>query len=248
MVFPKVLCSLTTFSPKGFSWQAKLEEIRALRLNEFALFLTGLKDRERYELYRELLILKQEINFEIPFVHATSEMTDDDYLFLEENFAVKAFNLHPTRYYPLAFPLSERSRSKIFIENATLTGGGLAPEDLKGFAGICFDLSHCEDERSKDPNSYGTFSSLTNKAIVGANHISSVPVINESRKRIHAQSQHYFSDLQAFNYIESYSPEFFGDYCAIELEDPIHTQLKVKEYVEDIIRMNLMGEDVKKVA
>ncbi len=175
-------------------------------------------------------------------------MTDDDYNFLIENFKVKAFNLHPTRDYPLAFPLSDHTRSKIFIENATLNGGDLLKSDLQGFAGICFDLSHCEDERMKNPRSYENFSRLTQTAKVGANHISSGPIKQIGGKNDLLLSQHYFSSFNGFDYLKTYDAMFFGEFCAIELEDPIHIQLKIKNYIETILAIDIFGQEERRAA
>jgi len=248
MVPPKVLCSLTTYSPKGFSWQSKIEEIRELRLPEFALFLTGLKGNQRYALYEELLKLKREYQFEIPFVHATSEMSEDDYFFLSDNFSTKVFNLHPVRDCPLVFPLSPSVRSKIFIENATRGCGKLFESDLEGFAGICFDLSHCEDEIFKDPIAYYNYSKLISKAKVGANHFSSIPPIGKKSLIRKAISEHFFSSLDGFEYIRGYGPEFFGEYGAIEIEDPIFIQIEVKKYIDLLLSRYVFVERELKVA
>jgi len=192
--------------------------------------------------------MKAEYRFQIPFVHARSDMSDDEYYFLQGEFGTEAFNLHPVRDYPLLYPLSKSVKSKIYVENATLLGGDLLATDLEGYAGICFDLSHCEDERLRDSKAYDHFLDLALKFEIGANHISSIPKTHLGDLGPEYRSQHFFSNLEAFDYLRNYSANFIGPYCAIELEDPISVHLRVKPYIESGIQEIMFESLAKKVA
>ena len=84
----KILCSITTqnFSASNSNWQNKIHELRSLKLSEIGLFLTGVKFEERKELFKEIVHLKKELDFKIPFVHATTDMHSSEYTFLINKF------------------------------------------------------------------------------------------------------------------------------------------------------------------
>ena len=229
MFYPKVLCSLTTHCPSGHSWQEKLVEISEIRLNEFAVFLTGLKLEGRKELYKSLLSLQKKFKFSIPFVHATFDMEESEYWFFIKNFQTEFFNIHPVRDFPLTNPLSDLIRSSILIENASTDGGYLLSNDLIGFKGACFDLSHLEDQRRKSTLNYILMSKFPSSHFIGANHISAVP------KDLNLLSSHLSKEFSDFDYLEKYGKEFFGKYAAIEIENPIKYQLEIRDYLLEII-------------
>lgn len=207
----------------GGNWQGKLKEIKELKIEEFALFLSCLDKFQRNKCYRELLKLKSDLNFKIPFVHARSDMHECEYEFLMANFSTEKFNLHPVREFPLHLKLSKRIRKFIYIENAT-EDMIISKEDLTGFAGICFDLSHLKDLQLNSDKDYQDLINLTNSFKVGANHISGVgEIFTGGEKKI--ISKHYINEPSEVNYLSTLNSNSFSELMAIELENTIFEQL-----------------------
>jgi hypothetical protein len=243
MIETEVLCSLTTIKIKDSSWEDKLHELSELRLSRFALFVTGLNSSERIRLYEKLKILRNQFFFEIPFVHATSDMTNIEFHKLRDEFGTDKFNLHPTRCYPIKDNLDSTIKEKIYIENAT-PDGLLLNTDIEGFAGLCLDLSHCEDAKYYKKDVFQSLENLTYHYQVGANHISSVlPSAHAIYEGRPIRSNHIYSGLSSFDYVLNYHPNFWGAYAAIELDDSFATQLEVKTYIESMLKkMNSESE------
>ncbi len=74
-----VIPSVTTITRSASSWRDKIAEIEPLGLRAVGLFLTGVNAAERRELYRELELTHVRHLFRIPFVHAVSDMSEDEY-------------------------------------------------------------------------------------------------------------------------------------------------------------------------
>ena len=85
----RILVSVTT--ARKVDWRKQIEEVKKFKLNEIALFLTGLGYEQRQELYKELEMVNVEF---IPHVHIRQDMTEDELQYLKDRYNVKAFNLH----------------------------------------------------------------------------------------------------------------------------------------------------------
>jgi hypothetical protein len=228
---PLYFPSVTTISDKKSlsTWHTKLQEVVSLRIDTFGLFLTGLKPSERPELYEALLNIKEQFNFTIPFCHAVSSMTDEEFRFLSGEFGTQWFNLHPTRQYPLEHSLSREVRNTICIENAELTLG-LTMSDCEDFAGICIDISHLEDARISLPENYEAIVRLTEQLPVRANHISGVSDKPQGCRmwkgeKVYHYSNHYSTAPHEFHYMHKLPQSAHAPIGAIELEIPIAQQL-----------------------
>lgn len=206
----------------------QLHEALSLGIHECALFLTCLNARERVRFYRECLkIPRSQISF--PFVHARSDMSEDEYSLLIEKFGAKRFNLHAHRIHPIKRLLDPKFRSRIFIENSL----HLYKEDLIGFAGVCLDISHLEELRLTDHDSFLEICSLLDTIPIGANHISAI--VNPPRDQIAKgpiYARHYSISLNDFAYLSRYPQHYFSDSCATELENTIAEQLEIIEAIE----------------
>ncbi len=218
----RVIPSITTHSE---SWREKITEIKDLKLKHVALFLTGLKARERMQCYELLQKLKEHHSFSIPFVHATSCMKEEEYVLLQQSFDTETFNLHPERYFPLHYELSDAVRKHIYIENPG-TNQTLRSEDMNGFAGICFDLSHLHDTKRRSEEEYRELLSLLSEYRVGANHISAVgSFLCPKENKIKVKSKHLHTDKGDLNYLKELHPGSFSMLMAIELDNSLLEQL-----------------------
>ena len=222
----KILVTLTTTNS---SWREKIEEVKNFELKEIALFLTGLNRQEREECYRGLAKtgLKK-----IPFVHLRSDMSAEEIKFLIKNYQTEVFNIHSEEEFPLKDGLTSWA-NRIYLENTDLL---LGEEELKKWAGICLDLSHLEDDRHLNPKRYKKYLKLIEKYPVGVNHVSAV------RKKVFRQpefglvkSAHFLKSLNELDYLKNYPANFFAPLIAIELENSLEEQLKIKTYLEELL-------------
>jgi hypothetical protein len=235
MILHRILPSITTHGRTTSTWRDKLREVEQRKLSAFALFLTGVKKDERHELYRELQRLHTKHHFAIPFVHAVSEMHDDEFRLLIDSFGTETFNLHPRRQFPLKYELSSRTRERITIENAFIDRS-LEPSDLEGFNGLCIDVSHAEDLKRACPAEFAKLSQLVQSFPVRANHVSLVGDVamldSQGNMTFHT---HVIADGGDLSYLEQYPLDFFGSLIAIEIEDSIEDQLRLIPKITEIV-------------
>jgi len=223
----KVLVTITTTYHSN--WRKKIKEIDELNINEVALFPTGLNLQGRKECYQ---LLKKTKLIKIPFVHLKSDMAPWELKFLIKNYQSKIFNIHSETEYPLKYNLSFYS-NQIYIEN---TNCFLNEKEVKKWAGICLDLSHLEDDRHLNPKRYHHNLKIIKKHPLGCNHISAV-----RKKTFHhtqygkIKSSHWIQNLTEVDYLKKFPKEFFSPVMAIELENSLKKQLKVKEYIETFL-------------
>jgi hypothetical protein len=243
----KVIPSVTTIARSASSWRDKLAEIEPLGLRSVGLFLTGVREAERRELYRELELAHVRHLFTIPFVHAVSDMADDEYRYLMDRFGTEIFNLHPARQYPLLHALSSEVRDRITIENAFIDKS-IDLMDLSGFHGICMDLTHAEDLRRKDVQEFEKLERLVHRVPVRVNHVSlsgeAALIDSYGEVTYHTHTRAEGGDV---SYLKRYSPEFFGSIIAIELADSLAEQGHLIPIVEEIVTEKLQPV-VKKAA
>jgi len=204
-------------------WKSKIEEIDKLGLEKIALFLTRLEDRKEIFSLLEKTTLK-----EIPFSHIRSDMKPEELDYLINRWNCQVFNLHPLSEFPLVYDYSKYV-DKIYIENVYFS---FKKEDIKGFAGVCLDFSHLEDDKKSRRKEFKRRIKIINKFKIGCNHISAVkeePFIDEKGHSIF--SCHFLNDFSELNYLKEYEDKYFSDYCAIELENSLEEQIKVIEYI-----------------
>jgi hypothetical protein len=228
----QVVPSITTIARCSSGWRDKIHEIEALGLRSVGLFLTGVREAERRELYRELELAHVRHLFAIPFVHAVSDMSEDEYRYLMDRFGTELFNLHPIRQYPLQHKLSAEIRQKITIENAFIDQS-IDLMDLSGFRGICMDIAHAEDLRRKNELEFAKLERLIQRVPVLVNHVSlsGDAALVESYGELTYHS-HIGAEGGTLSYLNRYSPEFFGSIIAIELADSLSEQVKLIPVIE----------------
>ena len=186
----KVLFGLTT--TRGSNWREKVEEIKRNGIEEVALFLTGLKKREREELYK--LLEKTSIK-SIPHVHLRTDMNLSELDYLNDKYKVAAFNLHPQTVYPIIYDYSKYF-NKIYMENISKdipTKG-----EMEKFAGICVDFAHWEANRKK--NIYREFKNMVSSCKIGCCHISAI----RNFLGLFTYDDHRMKKINELSYIEKY--------------------------------------------
>jgi len=232
-VKPKILLGLTT--TKKSDWQGKVREIDRLGLKEIALFPTCLKIKERRELYK---LLEKTGLEKIPFVHVRHDFKKWEFAYLEKRFGTEVFNTHFDKVNDEFIAEGKRYLKRTYLENnRPLSDNSIPLLDI--FAGFCLDISHWEDygRRQKETN-FKKLPKLLKKYKVGCCHISAVrkePYFEiENKKKIKYYNSHWLRDLSELDYVKKYV-KYLPPVCAIELENSLEEQLKVKKYLEKII-------------
>jgi len=226
----KILPTITTITATaGADWRAKIEEVNELGLKEIFVFPTSLNKKDRIELYHMLDHSKVE---SIPFVHLKNDMELEEVEYFVKKYSTKVFNIHMQIENPLEHDLS-KYKNIIYIENVYHI---LDEEELKNFAGICLDVSHLENDRLLNPEIYQRNVEIIKKYPIGCNHISALKKdIHNDEKEIVRYDSHYLQDLSELDYLKRYPRHYFSSFIAIELENSIKEQLKIKTYLEKLI-------------
>lgn len=229
----KILPTITT--TPGSDWRNKIKEINELRITEIALFPTAIAKKERLELYE---LLKKSTVTKIPFVHLRSDMDIAEIDHLVENYGTEVFNIHTAAEYPYSDDLL-KYRKNIFIENIFYP---FNKEEIKMFAGVCIDLSHLETDRRLYKSIFDLDAKIIEEFPVGCNHISAIKEktwVDNGNKNYPNKIRHDFhklDNLSELDYLKNYPLKYFAPYLAIELENSIKEQLKVRDYIENIIK------------
>ncbi len=224
----KILPTITTITPD--KWREKLQEVEKFKLKEIAVFPTCLDKEQRKELFS--LLEKTDVK-SIPLVHLRGDMAPEELDYLVQKFQTKVFNIHPSRDNPLFYDYP-KYKNIIYIEDVYTP---LDEEELKQFAGVCVDLSHLENDRLLDHPKYQHDLEVIEKHRVGCSHISAVKDVLVRDEQNHQRySTHFLEKLQELDYLKKYPLKYFGPYAAIELENTIEEQLKIKEYISTLIK------------
>jgi len=225
----KVLPSITTATKHGSTWREKIKEVNELKLKEVALFPTCLEKKERKELYS---LLEKSTIRSIPFVHLRSDMELWELDYLVSKFKTKAFNIHTQREYPMIHDYL-KYKEIIYIEN---TYKPLDEKEIKEFGGICLDLAHLENRRRvKDKFQYNI--KLIEKYPIGCNHVSAIwQTSHVSSRGVDSYDRHWLKDFSQLDYLKRYPLKYFSPLVAVELENPIKEQLKIRDYIIKIIK------------
>lgn len=215
---------------KQNNWRDKVKEIDRLGLKNVAVFVTTILFEERQELYG----LLEKTGLEaVPFVHIKSDMRPEEMEYFIRRWKTGVFNHHLLSEFPLENDL-RKFYSKIYLENTLLP---FSQKEFEGFAGICLDFSHLEDTRRSATSLFENWMTFLLKYPLGCGHISAVGKTKwfDKRSGFGRFSQHYFTKLSDFDYLQNYPKELFPEILAIELENSLEEQLKAKEYIEKIL-------------
>jgi hypothetical protein len=219
----KILPSITT-TPNS-DWRAKIKEINKLGLKEAALFPTCLNKKERQEMYK---LLENSTIKAIPLVHIRNDMPPEELDYLIKKFQVEAFNKHTHSEFPFQHRYSKH-RKMIFIENVYHP---FDEKELKRFGGICLDVSHLENDKLIKPEKFEHNKRAIDKYPIGCNHISCIQkTLRHDEKDELCYYSHFLRKLSQLDYLKKYPKKYFSPIVALELENTIETQLKVRDYL-----------------
>jgi len=219
----KILVSITTIT--GSSWEEKIKEIEELGLKEAALFPTCLGKEERWEMYA---LLKKSGIENIPFVHIRNDMSPQELDYLIDKFKVKVFNVHSGSEYPFIHDYSKHNKM-IFIENIYTP---LDEKEIERFGGVCLDVAHLENDRIHDPEKFKHNLEILERYPIGCNHLSCFQKTSHKDENGFTRlDSHSLTDISEMDYLKKYPKKYFSDIVAIELENSIKEQLRVKDYL-----------------
>ncbi|MFO7807060.1 MAG: hypothetical protein R6V40_01400 [Candidatus Moraniibacteriota bacterium] len=222
----KVLLGLTTTG--GSSIKEKIEEIKEFNLKEIALFLTGINQKKRRELYSAL---EETPLKEIPHVHLRNDMEKWELEYLESRFEVSAYNIHGQKS---SFPFSgcgeilKSYGNKIYIENTEFVPD---QEEMKKVGGLCVDFSHWQDAILLNWEKYDHKLRTSAKEFpVGCSHVSAVGKFAGDSFTGEGYSKHRFDDISELDYMKNFI-NYLPDLISLELENSFKEQMKVKDYL-----------------
>lgn len=228
-------CILPTITTTHNSnWKEKIEEIDKLNLEEIALFPTCLNKEERKEMYE--LLAKTKLK-RIPFVHIRSDFDEEEIGWLKEKYQTKVFNTHSEKLYPLFNSWDKYKKNLIYLENTHL---GFPEDELKIYAGICIDFSHLENDRLLYPERYEQSLQIIKKTKIGCAHLSAIRSAIRLDREVTEEVRHDFHKLENMtdmDYLKNYPREYFPEFMAIELENSLTEQLKIKDYIENSLKI-----------
>ncbi len=227
-----ILPTITT--TKGSNWKDKIAEIDNLNLEEIALFLTCLNKEERKEMYE--MLAKTNLK-RIPFVHLRSDFDEEEIAWLRENYQTKVFNTHSERLYPLKYSWDKYKKDIIYIENTHL---GFPEDELIDYAGVCIDFFHLENDKIIFPERYEQSIRMIENHKIGCAHLSAIkkePKNDPEKPEEIRFDYHSLENLSEMDYLKNYPQEFFPEFMAIELENSLAEQLRIREYIMKFIKL-----------
>jgi len=224
----RVFASITSTDGE---YLAKINEANELGLKEVCLFLTGTPDIDsRKRLY--IRLEKSSIE-KIPLVHLHSDMESWEIKYLQDRFQATTFCIHSPKEYPIINDWSE-FMNLIYYENTIF---GFVEEEVKKFAGICLDFTHLDGACGMLVHNYASDVAVINKYPCSCAHIGVIPKNHVSsqvfEKRYHLG--HFLQDFSDLDYLKKYPKSFFPAIIALELENSLAEQLKIKEYLEKFL-------------
>lgn len=228
----KIYLGLTT--TWGSDWRQKTKEIDRLGLKEIALFPTALELSERRELYD--LISATGLK-KAPFVHLRTDMERWEIDWLIEKYQTEIFNIHADEKSEEFLKRNADLAGNIYVENSLIMD--YFESTLTKCAGICLDLAHCEDfaVRQNLPEQE-ILRELLQSHRVGCTHMPAVRAEKYEAithgKSFMVYESHTMEKFEEMNYIKKHV-QYLTDFNAIELNNTLSEQVKVKEYLEGIL-------------
>jgi hypothetical protein len=217
----RVLVSITGETDNH--WKNKIKEINSLGLKKVALFNERFTPVQRRGIYEALLDSGVD---EIPFVHGKNDMTKDEFKFLMNNFNTQRFNIHwnSLKYLPKWKGYHKYLFAELSYHNQLPKGF-----DIKKIGGFCVDLAHfkCAEELWSNEFDYIT-SNEKHHELFQCNHVSGY---SPWRNR----DIHTVRKITSFDYLKSLPKFLFGQNIAIEVDNPITSQLRFRDYIIELL-------------
>lgn len=207
-----------------------IKEASDLGIEELAIFPTCLNPAQRKEFYK---FLEQSTVKSIPYCHLRSDMEVAELDYLAERYKTQVFSTHMRVEYPNPKHWSKYKKI-IYVEFVYHV---LDEEELKNFGGICLDVSHLENDRLLFKDVYESNVKIIEKNYIGVNHISAMKAVSRvDENKVVRYDWHRFDDLSEFDYLRGYPLSYFSPFVAIEVENSVKEQLKVKEYIINLFK------------
>jgi len=223
----KIFASITT--TRGSDWRARIKEINELGLKEIALFPTCLSPEERKEMYQ---LLEKSTIESVPLLHLRNDMPLEELDYFVKNYKTQVLCTHTQSEHPLIYDCS-KYKNIISLENVYHT---FDEKELKNFGGICLDLSHLENDGILHKERFEDTIKILKKYPILCNHISAIKKFTFIDKTGEIRYDfHYLKDLSELDYLKKYPLNYFSPFIAIELENSIKEQLKVKDYLMKLL-------------
>lgn len=213
----RLLVSIT--AKKGKGWEKKLQEIKKLKINKFALFIEEIEKKDRKELYKTLESLGK---IEIPLVHIRHDTDSRELKYLKNKYKTKYFTIHE-------FGFNILKNWKGFYKNLYLEMNydNYIPKnvDVSRIGGFCIDISHFKlEEEFWTKEFLYILKRMSTYRYFRCNHLNGYDPIK--KKHLHK-----ITSLKQFDYLSSLPEFIFGDIIAIETYNTIKQQLKFKEHL-----------------
>ncbi len=205
-------------------WQDKLTELKKLKINKVAVFLSEFDKKERNHLYK--FLLRSDIR-EVPLVHLRDDTDSGDIEFFVKNFNTRCFNIHEN-----FFKFLDKWKGywdKLYLE---MNYDNTVNKDVEigKIAGFCVDLSHLKSAITRGSKE-AYYILAEEKAKIGCNHLNGFdPIQNEDKHKITAP-------LKDFAYLTSLPKHLFSEIIAIEVYNSIAEQLEFREYIAKLLNL-----------
>ena len=217
-IFPGITC--TSQKRKKDHWKKQLKEINQLNITEVALFPTTLNPNQRKILYQEL---EKSSLKEIKLVHLRGEdFTKKEILYFQKRWKTKLFNCHE-EYFDQLYKKFPKFRKNILLEldYDNRIENKLPPNKMGGF---CLDLAHLKVAKSNQSLEWSYVQKHLKDTKFQANHLNGYSQTKN-------QDLHFITNLSQFNYLKELPKQVIGKVIALELENSIKTQLKIKKHL-----------------
>jgi hypothetical protein len=218
----EILLGLTT-TPAS-DWRRKINEIIQFDIKKIALFPTFLPIEERKELY---VLLDTTGIEEIPHIHLRGQDMEKWELEMFINkYKTQFFNVH---LRDVESPVLKEYEHMTYMENSHYP---FNEDKIKICAGICLDISHCEEGRIWKNSTLDPLYEIIDRYPIGCCHVSAVKLKKlEILNTIFGVSRHTLKALNEVDYVAKYK-KYLPRYISLELQNSFEQQLEIKKHLE----------------
>ncbi len=216
----KVYVSLTGYDYMTF--ERKFKELKKFKITECCVFLSALSHRHHKYVFENLL--KSNIKY-IPLVHINDETTKAEIEFFKKNFKTKYFNIHGRS-------LNDLDKYGEYTKNILLETHPEVKFNEVLFlktGGFCIDVAHFWRAKEIQSKDYFQVLKFKDQKLFKCNHLSGY--------KKGWGDLHDIKTVKDYEYLKEVPKFVFGDILAIEVMDTINTQLKIKSFIEKILKI-----------